>query len=216
MAAERGFAEAATSALAGETRMELAYGNLEQARSGARSILDRKPGYEMRMGVALTLALTGSVADARAIADAVSKDNPDNTIVNSILRPLVDSGINLFHKQPIQGIERLRAVAPYEIGLAAALAPIYLRAQLYLAQGSGEMAAKEFQRILDHRGTDPFSPFCAAAPLGLARARAIAGNITGSMQAYEYFLNAWSGADPDVPILTQAREEYPRLKNAKP
>jgi hypothetical protein len=128
----------------------------------------------------------------------------------------VDSGIDLFHKQPEQGIEHLRAVAPYEIGLSAALAPIYLRAQLYLMQGSGEKAAEEFQRILDHRGTDPFSPLCALAPLGLARARAIAGKITGSMQAYEYFLNGWSGADPDVPILVQAREEYSRLKHAKP
>jgi eukaryotic-like serine/threonine-protein kinase len=84
----------------------------------------------------------------------------------------------------------------------------------YLKLGAGLEAVAEFQRILDHRGSDPFSPFCAVAPLGLARGRAMVGDLTGSLQAYDQFLAAWRSADPDVPVLLDARNEYHRLKTA--
>jgi hypothetical protein len=78
--------------------------------------------------------------------------------------------------------------------------------------GSGSQAAAEFQRILDHRGSDPFSPFHAVAPLGLARALAMTGDAAGSLRAYERFLAAWAEADGDIPVLLQAREEHARLE----
>jgi hypothetical protein len=78
--------------------------------------------------------------------------------------------------------------------------------------GAGVQAAQEFQRILDHRGSDPFSPFHAVAPLGLARASAMAGEVKSSLQAYEQFLNNWTQADPDVPVRLQARSECDLLR----
>jgi hypothetical protein len=102
-------------------------------------------------------------------------------------------------------------VAPYELGFHAALAPVDLRGRAYLMRGDAGRAAAEFERILDHRGVDPFSPFYAIAPLGLARARAMAGDVPGSLQAYERFLGQWANADPEVPILRAARLEYRRL-----
>lgn len=102
-------------------------------------------------------------------------------------------------------------MAPYELGFIAAFLPVYLRARAYLTTGSGARAAEEFQRILDHRGTDPFSPFHAVASLGLARARVMAGDIAGSVQAYERFLSDWRDADTDTPLLRDARGEYDRL-----
>jgi tetratricopeptide (TPR) repeat protein len=215
LAEQRNLAEAATAYLARASGMDLAYGNIDRARSEARRALARKPGYETQMAAALTLAESGSVAEAQAIAGALSSAHPDHTIINLILGPIVRAAIELSRKRPEQGIEQLRIAAPYETGVAAALAPIYLRGQLYLMEGSGLKAADEFQRILDHRGTDPFSPFCALAPLGLARARAIAGNTAGSIQAYEEFLSAWAAADTDVPILREARDEYSRIKLGK-
>ncbi len=66
--------------------------------------------------------------------------------------------------------------------------------------------------LLDHRGSDPFSPFCAVAPLGLARACALAGDGEGSVAIYEAFIADWEDADPDIPVLLEARDECERLK----
>jgi eukaryotic-like serine/threonine-protein kinase len=78
--------------------------------------------------------------------------------------------------------------------------------------GAGPQAAHEFQRILDRRGSDLFSPFHAVAWLGLARARAMAGDVPRSLEAYESFLGGLKHADEDLPVLLEARAEYDRLK----
>jgi hypothetical protein len=88
-------------------------------------------------------------------------------------------------------------------------------AKSYLALGAGPQAAVEFQRILDHRGSDPFSAFHAVAPLGLARADAMAGNLAASAEAYERFLTNWRDADADVPVLRDAREELRRVASGR-
>jgi tetratricopeptide (TPR) repeat protein len=213
LAERRNLAEAATAYLARATWMELVYGNKDKAGTEARRVLARKPGYESRLAAALTLAATGSVAEAEAIAGELEQSYSQHTSIKLILVPQVMATAELARKRPERAIEQLRTAAPYENGLAAALAPIYLRGQSYLMQRSGSRAAEEFQRILAHRGTDPFSPFYAVAPLGLARALAMAGNVPGSLQAYEQFLAGWKSADPDVPVLLEAREEYDRMKH---
>ena len=94
-------------------------------------------------------------------------------------------------------------VAPYELGFIAALAPIYLRGLSYLMIGSGLEAAAEFQRLLACRGSDPFSPFHAVAPLGLARALTASGNVAGGAHAYE---RSWpDGGKPMPTFLCFAR-----------
>jgi eukaryotic-like serine/threonine-protein kinase len=65
---------------------------------------------------------------------------------------------------------------------------------------------------LDHRGVDPFSPLQALARLELARALALAGDEAGCRAAYDGFLHAWVGADPDLPVLRVARAERLRLR----
>jgi hypothetical protein len=212
MAELRNLADVATSHLAWATWMELAYGNTGTALQEARRVLERSPSYDPRLRAALTLAAAGSNSEAAAIAAELASTNPEHTFINLVLIPIVRAGIELSLKRPVQAIEHLRVVAPYELGFIAALAPVYLRGQSYLMQGSGLKAAGEFQRILDHRGTDPFSPFYAVAPLGLARARAMSGDLAGSLQAYEHFLTGWAGADSHVPVLSQARDEYGRLR----
>ena len=193
--------------------MELAYGNTHSALQDARHVLASTPNYDSRLRAALTLALTGYTDDATVIASDLASSNPEHTIINSVLVPIVRAGVEVSRNRPELAVEELRIVAPYELGFIAVLAPIYLRAQAYLMMGSGSQANEEFQRLLDHRGSDPFSPFYAVAPLGLARARAMAGDLAGSLRAYEQFLHEWTAADPDVPILLEARKEYDRLNH---
>jgi tetratricopeptide (TPR) repeat protein len=162
----------------------------------------------------MVLGTTGSWRAAEEIAGELAADNPQHTFINSILVPVVRAGIELGRGRPGPAIEHLQVVEPYELGFIAAFAPIYLRGQAYLMLGSGREAAEQFQRILDHRGTDPFSPFHAVASLGLARAWRAAGSIDASLQAYEAFLAAWAAADADIPVLIEARDEHSRLRGA--
>jgi Tfp pilus assembly protein PilF len=81
-----------------------------------------------------------------------------------------------------------------------------------LAARQGTEAAKEFQKILDHRGIMVGDPVSAVAYLGLARAYAIEGDTAKAKAAYEDFLALWKDADPDIPILKQAKAEYAKLQ----
>jgi len=95
---------------------------------------------------------------------------------------------------------------PYE--RAAQFWPAYLRGQAYLKLHKSLEASAEFQRILNHRGEDPLSPIYAIAKLGLARAAAMSGDKVGSRKAYQDFLALWKDADPELPILRDAKKEY--------
>jgi hypothetical protein len=93
------------------------------------------------------------------------------------------------------------------------LYPPYLRGQAYLALRRGKQAATEFQKILDHPGIAVNSAIAALAHLGLGRARALCGDTAGARAAYQDFFALWKDADPDVPILKQAKIEYAKLQS---
>jgi tetratricopeptide (TPR) repeat protein len=90
--------------------------------------------------------------------------------------------------------------------------PQYVRAQAYLKQGNGAQAAAEFRTILDHRGWHPLSPVYALAQLGYARASAQSGDTANARKAYQDFFDLWKNADAKLPYLTEARQEYEKLK----
>jgi serine/threonine protein kinase/Flp pilus assembly protein TadD len=206
-----GLAEVATAYRARASWREWVLGNTERARNIGHAMLSRSASEDVRLVVALTLALTGSASQARRIADSVAAANPQHTVIQAISVPLVRAGIALSEQRPADALYYLQTTAPYELGFAAALAPLYLRGQAYLMNGDALKATTEFQRLLDRRGTDPFSPFHAVAPLHLARARVAAGDVAGARRAYERFFETWKDADADVPVLVQARDEYGRL-----
>jgi hypothetical protein len=97
-------------------------------------------------------------------------------------------------------------------GLAVYLCPAYLRGEAYLMLHNGSAAAPEFQKFIDHRGLVANFPWGALARLGLARASAMQGNTVKARAAYEEFLTLWKDADPDIPILKQAKAEYAKLQ----
>jgi hypothetical protein len=87
-----------------------------------------------------------------------------------------------------------------------------VRGEAYLAAHQGKEAAVEFQRILDHRGIVRNEPIGALAHLQLGRAYAMQGDTAKSRAAYQGFLTLWKDADPDIPILREAKAEYARLQ----
>ena len=77
---------------------------------------------------------------------------------------------------------------------------------------SGEQAAAEFQKIVDHPGVVLNFPLGALAHLGLGRAYALAGDKVKARRAYQDFLALWRDADADIPILKQANADYKQLE----
>ena len=76
----------------------------------------------------------------------------------------------------------------------------------------GNEAAAELQKILDHRGIVVSDPIGALARLQLGKAYTLAGDKTKARSAYQDFLTLWKDADPDIPILKQAKAEYAKLQ----
>ena len=98
--------------------------------------------------------------------------------------------------------------------MVAALLPVYVRGEARLRAGAAEEAVREFESLLANRGADPFSPVVAMAQLGVARAYSRMGAFAKSRAAYEAVLATWASADPDLPVLRQARDEYAKVRSS--
>ena len=115
-----------------------------------------------------------------------------------------------------RAVELLKETSAIELGapnnFSPALMPVYVRGEAYLALGDGNRAAAEFQKFIDHRGVVTNFPWGALARLGLGRAYALQGDTAKARAAYQDFLTLWKDADPDVPILKEAKAEYAKLQ----
>jgi len=168
---------------------------------------------------ALALARAGDFTLANKLADELARLGPDDTVLNNYWLPVIRATIEIGQDQPAVAIGILQASVPYELGvptpqpmLGAPLYPVYVRGQAYLALRQGKEAATEFQKIIDHRNVVQNFVTGALAHLGLARAYALQGDSAKARTAYNDFLTLWKDADPDIPILQQAKSEYAKLQ----
>jgi hypothetical protein len=142
---------------------------------------------------------------------------PEDTIVQFNYLPSIHAAIALQEGSASRAIEALVPATPYELGSCGwpftfVLYPIYLRGEAYVAAQQGSAAAAEFQKILDHPSVVVNEPIGSLAHLGMARASALSGESAKSRAAYQDFLTLWKDADPDIPILKQAKSEYAKLQ----
>jgi predicted Zn-dependent protease len=167
---------------------------------------------------AAALAFAGDSAKAESLADDLNKRYPQDSIVNFIYLPVIRAQIALIKHDSAKALALLRPDAVYDLGvtgsgaITTALYPPYVRGMAYLQTGQGQQAAAEFQKIMDNRGAVVNQPNGAAAYVGLARAYALEGDTAKARVAYQNFFALWKDADPDVPILLQAKAEYTKLK----
>ena len=192
-------------------------GDGEQSRQEAASVLAMSSGTDERKLVALTLARAGDAAHAEATAEELAKGNPSNTLLNYYWLPTIRAAVELDHKNPVKAIELLQPASAYELGDSepfqfGTLYSAYIRGEAYLALHQGSQAATEYQKILDHRGIVLNFPLGALAHLGLARAYALQSDTAKAKAAYNDFLALWKDADPDIPILKEAKAEYAKLQ----
>ncbi|TAN03789.1 MAG: serine/threonine protein kinase [Rhodanobacteraceae bacterium] len=198
---------------------EALFGNAREARQLAMSAMQQSVGVDVQYGSALALAFAGDVGRSQALADDLDRRFPEATIVQFNYLPTLRAELALDRGNPSEALEILSAAAPYELGRTTfsdyvwnGLLPVFVRGEAWLVARNGSKAAGEFQKILDHRGIVGNSPIGALAHLQLGRAYALQGNTAKARAAYRDFLALWKGADPDIPVLKQAKAEYARLQ----
>ena len=192
--------------------MEALFGNAAEARQRAAAALRLSSGRDTQYGAALALAFAGDAARPQALADDLAKQFPEDTVVQFNYLPTIRAQVALNGKETSKAIEALQTAAPYELGNDGLLYPVYVRGQAYLFLHQGHEAGIEFQKMLDHRSIVLNEPGGALAHLGLARAYAMEGGTTQAKAAYQDFLTLWKDADPDIPILKEAKAEYAKLQ----
>ena len=196
---------------------EALVGNLSWAKQEAQAALALSTGKDVEVMSAIALGLVGDAAQAARLADVLDKQFPSSTVMQFNYLPAIHAAIALRSGNATKAIEALAPATPYELGTATqavgfALYPVYLRGEAYVAARQGSAAAAEFQKIVDHSGVVGNEPIGALAQLGLGRSFALSGDMAKARIAYQNFLGLWKNADPDIPILKQAKLEYAKLQ----
>ena len=221
---------------------EAEFGNLGLVKKRIEGPLVKTPSQPVHVLAALALARTGQPARALELARDINRQFPLDTVVNSYWLPTIRAAAELGHNNPTRALESLQPALPYEFGApqlptSMVLYPVYVRGSAYLAAGLPNQAEAEFQKIVDHRGLTVNCLLGALAHLGIGRAYALEAGIPvvptveeGNTQrvhsqtpsqpdarakarsAYQDFFSLWKDADPDIPLLKQARMEYRRLQ----
>ena len=219
---------------------EAAFGNTAEARRATAEGLKMSPSSPgVRIEAALASALAGDSAKAEALMRDLAKESPADTHIQQLWLPTIRAQLALGRRDPAASLHFLQPLlqsgTQLEYGQISftlnmsCLYSAYVRGNAYLAEGNGNAASAEFQRILDHPGLVWNCWTGALARLGLARANALIGRAAPAVQpaqnqpgpspaetdaararahaAYKDFLTLWKDADPDVPILKQAKAE---------
>jgi eukaryotic-like serine/threonine-protein kinase len=166
---------------------------------------------------AFALAMCGEAAEAEKLASETSKLFPDGTIWNAVQLPEIQSMIALHRDEASRSVELMASASPYERAYPDA---IYVRGLAYLKMHKGGEAAAEFQKIVDHKGANwgatwvhpNWGQFYSLSYLGMARGYAIAGDTAKARKTFQDFFELWKDADPDIPVLKQAKAEYKKLQ----
>jgi DNA-binding winged helix-turn-helix (wHTH) protein len=201
---------------------EALFGNVPTARQRAVDALELSKSRDVVYGVGFALALSGDSSRSEALTEDLSRRFLEDTRVQFTYAPTLRALLALNRSQPSKAVELLQTAIPYECGSptvggseyllgAGNLYPAYVRGLAYLAAHQGAEAAGEFQKILDHRGIVICDPVGALAHVQLGRAYSLSGDKTKAKSAYQDFLTLWKDADPDIPIVKQARAEYANL-----
>ena len=197
---------------------EAEVGNAAQAREEAKLALALAATRDLQILSALTLARAGYNAKAQTMADDLHKQSPLNTVFNGYWLLTIRAAVELNSKHPDKAVDLLEGTLSSELGSppnnqgGGLLYPVYVRGEAYLDGGKGQQAAAEFQKLIEHRSIVGNFILGALAQLQLGRAKAMSGEKESSRKAYQDFFALWNDADPDIPILKEAKAEYEKLK----
>jgi eukaryotic-like serine/threonine-protein kinase len=184
-------------------------GNRKEAIASANASLGILHDYNNKLYAGSVLAYAGETKEALDLAGDIAKSRPDDVMVQSVYVSLVRATAALNSGDAAKAIELLKPASGYDKNNSQVL---YLRGLAYWKSGRGSEAVQEFQKILALHGIAPADPLMSYAQLGLGRSYAVQGDSQKSRTAYQDFFALWKDADPDIPVLKQAKAEYAKLR----
>jgi DNA-binding winged helix-turn-helix (wHTH) protein/tetratricopeptide (TPR) repeat protein len=196
--------------LARHAARESFLGDYASARKFCR--LAEEAGNDSAMGLwtcAKALGQAGDLVQAEALAAKLNDRFPEDTFQQKVLLPIARSIIEVERGNAVKAVAFLTPVTQYPNG-----AVYYHRAEAYLAAGEYGEAIADFKTVIGHRGWPEWEIFSPLAQLGLARAYAAQRDRDLSRKAYDDFFTTWKDADPNIPILVQAKAEYKKLTSS--
>jgi serine/threonine protein kinase/tetratricopeptide (TPR) repeat protein len=221
LARQEGDREVAVSYQAARAVWEAVCGNAAEGKRNATAALALSKGRDVEYAAGLALALSGDSSRSRLLADDLEKRFPEDTFAKFTYVPVLRALSALERGKPADSVERLQIALSYELAVnglnfnhfyLGGLHSAYVRGEALLAAHRYAEAPAEFQKILDHRGIVGADPIGALAHLQLGRAFALSGDLAKSKTAYHDFLTFWKDADPDIPIIKEAKAEYAKLQ----
>ena len=201
--------EAGPNMMAQQAGFEALVENRAEAVRWATEALKASNSTDVEANAAFALAISGDPGKALALSQDIAGRRPNDTIAINVTVPLIKALVDLQAGKPDAAIDQANTAAVYARANSGVL---YTRGMAYLKAGRGGEAAQDFQRLIDGKvfyGVDSIVPL---AKLGLARAYALQGDTARARTAYQDFFAAWKDADPDVPVLKQAKQEYAKVK----
>jgi len=205
----KGVKEGSANVLAGQANTEAEFGLRAQAAEDATGALAITRAYGVMDTAARALALAGKDQEALKLADEVAKARPLDDYVQSGLVPCVHAIVAMNHGEAGKAIEILKVAVPYDrIFLDGRL----IRGNAFLRAAQASDAAQEFQSVVALKNSFPGGPAASLAQLGLARAYALQGDKAKARTAYQDFFTLWKDADPEIPILQEAKAEYAKIQ----
>lgn len=192
---------------------EARVGNTTLANELSDHVRQKDAGDLVTIWSAIVSAETGDNVRATKFADELNREWPVSTLIQKNILPTIRAMIQLNRNHPQEVLSILQPVEGYEMAATfdTGLLPAYIRGRAYLMLHQGPEAAREFQKLLEHPGIVEISVIGALAHLQSARAKHMAGDDDAARRDYQDFLALWKDADPDIPILKQAKLEYAKL-----
>jgi eukaryotic-like serine/threonine-protein kinase len=198
---------------------EAEIGAPQEARALVSDAMSLASSRDVRVLAALALARSGDVTRAQNMADELSHSAPANTLLNCYWLPTIRATVELNRHHPGGAVQLLQAASPCEFGepnpqvqIGGSLYPLYVRGQGSLENGDGPQAVAEFQKMVERRGVVQNFVLGALVHFQLGRAYVATGDATKARAEYQEFLTLWKDADPDLPVLKQAKTEYAKLQ----
>jgi tetratricopeptide (TPR) repeat protein len=192
-------------------------GNTSGALQAVQAALRLAPSRNVKVMAALVLARSGNARQAKALIHDLESRYPSNTLIQSYWLPTTKAALEVRSGNADSAISLLEKASRYDLAQTSNLSnitsmyPVYVRGQAYLLAKNRKAAATEFKKILHSPGIVQNGILGVLARVELARAEAAMGDRESARKDYSDFLALWKDADPNIPILKEARMEYTRL-----
>jgi len=184
-------------------------GQATLARQEVPAALQIKRTPDLAVYGGMILLEAGDLSGGMKLIEEATGEQPENDFFRLLVRPSAEAMVELEHHNPLRAIELLEPLRQYDAGN---LFLPRLRARAYVAAGRYDDAIRDLERFTSQEFPRPMSSWRPLMRLDLARAYAAKGDKAKARTAYQNFLSAWKDADPDIPLLKQAKEEYSKLQ----